>query len=395
MDTEEIEENKPEPHFYKLDETKHFSVVGGAVRGISVMFIVAAVIILMTVIAAVASKGAIFEELNGMCMFAVFLAAAVVSIVAGIFLQVKRNAKVSAEKRTLSECIITDGVVTACKTRTIGKGKNTYKETEILYTFTDCTFNKRSGQVKLFAKESNLFDKGKSIIVAFNDSQSFILDEFTLKEEDEKQLIAQEQDRMEKCFESLDGELEEIDMSHKIITKEMNFVYLILAGCLGVIAVLLCLPFILVTVNMFKEGFATAYIIIDSVLALFPVFFVSLAVWFIVKYFKKEKRIKKILKGRTFFTWGKVFVSRQTYRNKTRKKVYYCYIDKWGERHVEELKVAVTDASVNDCSAIIAYLSDGSSVALDTFVFAHPEYYEYGEEDCDSATNEKNTPADG
>ena len=70
------------------------------------------------------------------------------------------------------------------------------------------------------------------------------------------------------------------------------------------------------------------------------------------------------------FTYGKMFASEKTFRG-TSKKVVYCYIDKWGEKHTAQTDAPIFQSQTmgEDKIVVVAYDAAGNSAVLTKYSF--------------------------
>lgn len=291
---------------------------------------------------------------------------------------------VSGNKYAVRSCTLNDGVITSVSKRCIASGgREDEYEVEIVYKFTDDKMRERCGSVKSTSNIDAQFFKGQYIMVAFDDAQSFIMEKFTLTDEDKAKLLAVEAERSSDDFDDLSNELEDVDMSKPIKSLEYNFLYKAVAIILAVIVGVYFIPVgIFFLPNMFDgTGSIVPTLITSFMIFLIPFLLVCFIIILSYKYCKRQRRVNKILKDKPYFVYGKVFYTERTYNKGSRKKLLYCYIDKWNEKHTEVLSGVFANAAVSPRSALIAYTADGRSVPIGEFTYLNHEDYENFEED--------------
>lgn len=286
----------------------------------------------------------------------------------------------SGDKHTVKSCTLTDGVVVNINRRKIGASEN--EEVEIVYKFTDDKMRERTGFLtSVYNLDAELYI-GQYIMVAFNENSSYVLKKFTLTAEDQAKLLAAESKRSSDDFEGLTGELLDIDTKKPIKSLEYNYCYLLLAVLLTVVLALYFIPVgIIFLPGLFDDRNIVPLIIGSLICFSIPVVLICFIVVLFYKYFKRKKRVDSILKARNFYTWGRVFYSEKTYNRDSKKKLLYCYVDKWGDRHTEVLNGIFVNAIAHPRETAIVYTSDGRSVALDSYTFVDDGEYDFDEED--------------
>ncbi len=375
-------ENETQINFYRLDKTKPCkSVSAEASSKIHVFLIVFSVIFLAAdaVFAAVYLTAYETVELTTI-VGPVFLAVlGSVFLGLGIRFRAKQKSLKSAESELLKDCTLTDGRITdySCvKSRDLDENSRTTYSVELKYCFFDKNFKLRSGKYSESYGAEPQFYKGQYLMIAFNETDSLILSEFTLETEDEKRFLQNEIRRSDDDFEGLTGELLDVNLKERVADYQYSAAWLWAAVAVLVFCVAFTVPIsIFVLPRFFNFDSVMPDLIVTIMFCLMPLILVGVAAFLLKNYFVKSSHFKKIIKNRPFFTLGKMFASEKTYRGNARKKVFYCYIDKWGERHTDVVTSHIFHAKVQDETAevIVAYTSAGDSTVITDCKFYEKE----------------------
>lgn len=186
-------------------------------------------------------------------------------------------------RKILKNCMLTDGTVTAVNKQKIWHSVNSrsysYYRVLLEYSFSDF-----GGALRLGKHTGNYseipFYAGQNLMIAFNDSDSIILNKFTLSEGAEEFAKAEEE-RERVDFSALTGDL--------------------------------------IKVNTLK-----------------PVYLADYSWSLFYKTRKRRKRLKQILEDNPRFTEGRFFIKKSTYQSKNANNKFYCFIEESGKKRIEE-----------------------------------------------------------
>ena len=376
-------EEKPQVNFYKLDKSKPYSFLG--VHTSTNLFLAFAFFFSACTALVLGFGFEWFFKDTVSTLIPVFLiATTVIFWCASIWYHLRQKAKRTSQSAVFENCILTDGVILGVHKRKIQVNDNTTQdELELVYQFTDDKMSKRTASAKSRVEIGDVFFEGQNIMVAFTETESYVMTKYTLIKEDRQKFVVAEAARSDDDFDGLSNELLDIDLSKPIKSAEGNFIYKLLAIILAVMVVLYLIPIGFFVIPQFFDGGPIVPGIIVCVMALSPpVIVLSCVIALLYKYIKRQKRVKKIIKSNPYFTFGKMFRSENTYNGSSKKRMVYCYIDKWDERHTEDFHGVFSNVMANPREIIvIAYTADGRSVPLETFTFLYAdEEYEYDEE---------------
>lgn len=270
--------------FYKLDKSKRYGVEGTNNKVAEEILIYAVLFIFWC--AAVAVTAVKFKVLFADVVITVFILTFVVilSVISALvvvkYVPVYKK-RINARK-ILSNCALTDGTVTAVyKQKMWHQVENrgySYYRVLLEYDFVGLDGSLRCGSYAGNYSEIPFY-VGQNLMIAFNGTDSCILNKFKLSDGAEDFLKSEEK-REQADFTGLTGNLIRVDLSKPICIANYDLT--------------------------------------------------------LIKRAKRKKRLQQILQDYPRFTTGKLFVKKSTYRYKTGNSRFYCYISENGTRHVEE-----------------------------------------------------------
>ena len=292
----------------------------------------------------------------------------------GIYDQIKNNKKNEAESKLLKDCLCTDGIIMQCKNvryETLSDSGTYYHKLAIEYSFTD---DKNRLRQCIFTNDYSYdpeFYKGQHIMVAFNDTDSTILSEFSFIKEDEERFLQNESLRSADDFDGLNGRLLEIDTDTKIRSAELEHLWLWAAFALFIIVASFTIPISILSVPDAVMGKIIPDVFIILIIYLVPALLMALIASFIIHYFKLRRRVKRILNNEPNFVWGRIFASEKTYRGGVKKVVCYCYIDKDGNRFTKKFRGVAVHKAIDGKpkDVVVMYDKDGNSMPLYNYKF--------------------------
>ncbi len=381
--SEEIEnEEQPQVNFYRLDKTKPYKTVSAAATSRAYIFlIIFAVVFLVSdaVFTAVYSlSGDAAIDVTAI-IAPVFLAAIGFFFLGlGIYFHKRRKRLTGEESELLSNCTLTDGRITEyrCVESSHTDGSHTTYFVELEYVFFDRDLTARSGKYSATYGYEPQFYKGQYLMIAFNATDSLILSEFTLEKEDEKRFLQVESGRSDDDFDDITGELIDVDLKKRVKDYHYSIVWFWAAFAVFVFSLAYTVP---ISIFVVPHYFDFKWIVPDVIalvgIYLMPVILLGVSAFLLKKYFVASSHFKKIMSGRPYFTLGKVFASEKTYHSGARKKVFYCYIDKWGERHTEVVTSYIYLARIQgeDSPVLVAYTSAGDSTIITECILCEQE----------------------
>ena len=271
--------------FYKLNKSKRYGVEGTNFKiGDAILIAVVLAIFLSVLIALIVIN---FDVLfHDACItaftfgfIAIFLI--ILAVICSKYIPLIKRRKHA--RKILKNCTLTDGTV-----EEIVKHKRQYNGRHHSITYyrilLEYSFHGPDGTLH-YAKYTGdytdiPFFVGQNLMIAFNDTDSVIMNKFTLSEGAEE-FAGAEEERCGVDFNGLTGNLIKVDTSKPIF-------------------------------------------IADYTWSLF------------LKTSKRKKRLKQILEGAPRFTVGRYFIKKNTYRFKAGNNQYYCYISENGSKRVEE-----------------------------------------------------------
>ncbi|MDE6868754.1 MAG: hypothetical protein K2J83_06420 [Clostridia bacterium] len=377
---EEKNNNSGKVNFYRLDKSKPYKVEGGATKtNVNFMVVFGSVFLIVALIIAVVMWKSISEN-PVMVVIPIFMC-----VFGGVFLGVgissrlKNSRKRAEEQAVLNDCVLTDAKISDCTcvkhhhNDSHGHSHTSYEYT-LTYTFVDEELNKRTGTYSGVYTTNPQFYKGQYLMVAFNAYDSLIMREFTLESGDMNAFLDNEAARSDDDFDSLTGEELDIDTSKPLKSFDGSFVWLV-AGLapLGFLAVYIGVVGGVMLPTIFYGGFKVNDVgSIFSILAflIMPCILIAISTASLVKYVKSIRPFKTVMKNNPHFTYGKMFASEKTFRGNS-KKVVYCYIDKWGERHTEQTDAPLflSETQGENKQVVVAYDAKGNSVVLTRYSF--------------------------
>ena len=380
--SEEIEnKEQPQVNFYRLDKTKPYKTVSAAATSRAYIFlIIFAVVFLVSdaVFTAVYSlSGDAAIDVTAI-IAPVFLAAMGFFFLGlGIYFHKRRKRLTGEESELLSDCTLTDGRITEyrCVESSHTDGSHTTYFVELEYVFFDRDLTARSGKYSATYGYEPQFYKGQYLMIAFNATDSLILSEFTLEKEDEKRFFQNESSRSDDDFDHITGELIDVDLKKRVKDYHYSIVLFWAAFAVFVFNLAYIVPISIFVAPQFDFKWIVPDVIALIFLYLMPVILFGVSAYLLKKYFVASSHFKKIMRSRPYFTFGKVFASEKTYRGSARKKAFYCYIDKWGERHTEVVTSYVYRARIQgeDYDVLVAYTSAGDSTIITECVLCAEE----------------------
>ena len=365
---------KENSNFYRL-KSPHSARVEGHVGKVSFFLIFSlfftAGFLLILIITLV--KGSEFS-LEAYICFAVFGIVITAFLFVGIRDQIKGGRQNEAERRLLNDCLCTDGKIiwcTAVRRETSSKSSSNYYNVTMEYSFTDDKNKLRRCSFTADYSYNPDFYNGQHLMIAFNDTDSIILGEFSFVEEDEERFLQNEAARSDDDFDELDGSPLEVDPNRKIQSAELEHVWFWAAFALFIFVAAFTIPISIFVAPKLINGIVILDILLIFLLYLTPAVFTAVIVYFIVKYIKLRRRFKKILNNEPSFVWGKIFASEKTYRHNARKTVFYCYIDGDGNRFTKSFLGPAVRKAVQGkpIDVAVMYDKDGNSVPLYSYKF--------------------------
>lgn len=278
---------KNDVKFYKLNKSKRYGVEGTDfdVADAIVMAVVLAFFLCFAIAAVVVQFDVLFRDAGitaftfGFIAIFLILFALACAGYSSIYKKRKHASKI------LKNCTLTDGTVeNIVKQKMMRNGveaRNNYAYYSVLLEY---SFHGPDGKLR-YANHTGDYTEvpffvGQNLMIAFNDTDSVIMNKFTLSEGAEE--FAQAEAEREKVdFNGLTGNLIKLDTSK-------------------------------------------------------PVFIANYTWSKFLKTSKRRKRLKQILESNPRFTVGRYFIKKSTYRKKSGNKQYYCYISENGSKRVEE-----------------------------------------------------------
>ncbi|MDE6442373.1 MAG: hypothetical protein K2L12_06460 [Clostridia bacterium] len=297
----------------------------------------------------------------------------------GIHDQLKSSKQNKAERKLLNNCLCTDGKIDRCQCTTIERRHDDrityYYEVLVYYSFYDDKNILRRCEFSHVYNYNPEFYEDQWLMIAFNDTDSAILGTFSFVKEDEEKFLKNEAERSADDFDELDNEPVEIDPTRKIQSAEFEYGWFWAAFGVFVLFAGYIIPISIFAVPSFISDITVLNIFIVCFFYFPCPFEIALIIFFIVKYVKKIKAFKSILQNEPNFVWGKIFASEKTYRSHVRKKVFYCYIDKDGNRHTKCFTGPAVLKAVQGYSVDVAIMYDefGNSVPLYNYKFTDEE----------------------
>ncbi len=381
--SEEIEnKEQPQVNFYRLDKTKPYKTVSAAATSRAYIFLIIFAVVFLV-------SDAVFTAVYSLSGDAAIDVTAIVAPVflaaigffflgLGIYFHKRRKRLTGEESELLSNCTLTDGRITEyrCVESSHTDGSHTTYFVELEYVFFDRDLTARSGKYSATYGYKPQFYKGQYVMIAFNATDSLILSEFTLEKEDEKRFLQIESGRSDDDFDGITGELIDVDLTKRVKDYHYSIVWFWAAFAVFVFSLAYTVP---ISIFVAPHYFDFKWIVPDVIalvgIYLMPVILLGVSAFLLKKYFVASSHFKKIMSGRPYFTLGKVFASEKTYRGSARKKAFYCYIDKWGERHTEVVTSHIYLARIQgeDYDVLVAYTSAGDSTIITECVLCAEE----------------------
>lgn len=371
-----MEENS---NYYRLKSPRSARVEGhtGKVSGILIFSVVfTAAFIFFSIYTIIKSSIPIWAIFFNTGLFTFIIA---VFLGFGIHAQIKYNKNNAAERKLLKDCLCADGIITQCKsveyeTHHGDRTSHSYKVT-VEYTFTDDKNELRRGAFAGDYGYDPEFYDGQHLMIAFNDTVSAILCEFSFIKEDEERFLQNEAARSDDDFDGLNGRPVDVDTGKKIQSAELEHVWFWAAFALFIFVAAYTIPISILAVPQIISGIVVLDVFIIIILYLVPALLTAVIVYFITKYIKLRRRFEKILNNEPNFVWGKIFASENTYRRNVRKTVFYCYVDEDGNRFTKSfwgptVRKAVQGKPVD---VAIMYDKDGNSIPLYSYKFIDEE----------------------
>ncbi len=242
--------------------------------------------------------------------------------------------------------LFTDGRIISygCRQRELREQKHsTEYYVNLIYEFKDADNLPRTAVFKrTYLGHEPPFYVGRYVLVAFNQSGSYILSEFTLTKESEEELSKTEERRCAKNYGGLDGNTLNVDKKKKLKSADPYsawfimalIIFIAVAACYALISVL-GLPYILaLKARVLVIIICLAVYLLPSALLIIAICFCSVGV-------KKKSRYNKVMKNNPYFTYGAVAYSEKTYRGELYKTVNVFFIDYKGEKHIGEISSPV------------------------------------------------------
>ena len=273
--------------FYKLNKSKRYGAEGTYFKVGEAIFltIVLAFFLAVAIALIIINFDVLFRD-AAITVFA-FMFIAILSVIIAVacakYIPIYKRRKTA--RRILKNCTLTDGTVEEIIKQKMqhngADGRHTYSYYRILlrYSFYGLDGTVRYGEYTGSYAEVPFF-VGQNLMIAFDDTDSVIMNKFTLSEGAEE-FASAEAEREQADFNGLTGNLIKVDTSK-------------------------------------------------------PVFIADYAWSLFLKTAKRRKRLKQILEGTPRFTVGRYFIKKSTYRFKAGNNQYYCYISENGINHIEE-----------------------------------------------------------
>ena len=371
---EEIDnEEKPQVNFYKLDKTQPYKTVysGSSSYSGAKFLIIFSVVYLCGVVA-----WTLFSLVSNISMFSdvtAIIAPVFLAVLGSLFLGLgirfhsKEKKLKCAESEVLKDCILTDGRITEYKCIKIENRNNTSYDVELEYSFYDKSLNLRNGRYRANYKFEPQFYKGQYLMIAFNETDSVIMSEFKLENQDAQKFSENENLRSADDFDGITGELLDVDLNRPIKDYQYSIVWFWAAFAVFIFFAAYTVPMSMIVVpQLLSFGTTIAEFIGLVGIYFLPAILLVVIILLLKNYFKRAKYFKKILNSQPLFTFGKMFASEKTYRGSVNKKVFYCYIDKWGEKHTETVTSPVFHSNIDDqnIDVIVAYTAAGDSTVI-------------------------------
>ncbi|MDE6104692.1 MAG: hypothetical protein K2G38_03270 [Clostridia bacterium] len=312
-------------------------------------------------------------NLESSLVIAFFVVGCCVLLGFGIYGQIKYNKTNAAERKLLKDCLCTDGIVKWCKSSRVEThgGESYYYKVTVCYRFcNDKNAIKQSTYTNNYDYDPEFYT-GQHLIIAFNETDSAILGKFSFVKEDEERFLKNEAARSADDFDNLNGKLLNVDPTRKIQSAELEYAWFWAAFGLFIFFVGYTVPISIFATPKLVMGRIMPDIIIIPLLYFPSLLFISVVTGFWVVYVKKRRYFKKILNNKPYFTWGKIFASEKTYRRYISKHVYYCYIDKDGNRHTELFSGHAVRKAIEGKPVDVAVMYDdkGNSLPLYNYKF--------------------------
>ncbi|MDE6584237.1 MAG: hypothetical protein K2K15_02435 [Anaeroplasmataceae bacterium] len=374
LDTEKEEQLKLESiHFYKLNKKKPYSVEGTSSKDINFFIPFSIAFLLMDVVIFGVNGYYSFQEIVPIFLFLGFLLVGIGILAYGIhFRRVKRRCG-EDEQKIIENCNLTDGKIIAYQCKEVRKSYannriRIYYDVHMVYGFYDLDFKYREASYHHIYSQDPQFFKGQYLMIAFTEEQSLILNTYTLSSEDQARLEEAEVARMEHQFDDVTGQLEQVDLKKyksgenivvHVVVVIVAFLWMLLYGMLiGFLAI-----------RHILETNWLSMIIVAIVFALvIPLLVFSIPLlWGIVTSISRIHRFRQVFKDDTiYYTYGKLFASRKTYSQKSRKEILYYYVDYLKNSHSKICKSYLRYKDMEDDiqKVLVAYNSRGDSIVL-------------------------------
>ena len=272
--------------FYKLDKSKKYGVEGTNNKiGSEILFYVVLFIFWGIAVAAAALNFNILFAYIGVTVF-ILTFVVILSVISAIFFMkaVPVYKKRINARRVLHDCILTDGTVTAVNEQKMWHhGEEMYRNYSYCRVLMEYSYVGFDGALRCGRYAGNYgenpFYIGQNLMIAFNDTDSIIMNKFTLSDGAEDFAKAEEQ-REQADFKGLTGKLINVNLSEPVSIADYDL-------------------------SLINKA-------------------------------KKRKKLQQILQDYPRFTVGRFFVKKCTYRYKAGNKRFYCYISENGKKYVEE-----------------------------------------------------------
>lgn len=360
-------------HFYKLNKKKPYSVEGTSSKTINFFIPFAVAFLLMDVVIFVANGYYSFQEIIPIFLFLGFLFVGIGILAYGIhFRRVKRNCG-EEERKIIENGSLTDGKIMQYQCKEVRKSYannriRNYYELHMVYGFYDLDFKYREASYYHIYSQDPQFFKGQYLMIAFTQEQSLILNSYTLTSEDQANLEEAEVARMEHQFDDVMGQLEKVDLK-KYKSGENIFVHVVVAIVAFLWMLLYGMLIGFLAIRHILETHWLSIIIVAIVFALvIPLLVFSIPlIWGIVASVSRIHRFRRVFKDeQIYYTYGKLFASRKTYSQKSRKEILYYYVDYLNTSHVNICKSYLRYKDMEDemQKVLVAYNSRGNSIVL-------------------------------
>lgn len=276
-----------EIRFYKLNKSKRYGVEGTYFRFGELILACVFLTIFLTITVAftVVNFDNLFRDVRSTIFIIMFVAilALIFLLIYSRYIPVHKRRK--AARKILKNCTLTDGtVIDIQEQRVEHSGTDSvhyrvYYRVLLTYKFYGTDGAERYGELRGNYGEIPFF-VGQNLMIAFNDTNSVIMNKFTLTDGAEE-FAAAEAEREKVDFQGLTGYLFKVDTTKTVAIAEYSW----------------------------------------SVFG---------------KIRKRKKRLKQILSDNPRFTVGRYFIKKSTYRSDSGNTMFYCFKTSGGAERIGE-----------------------------------------------------------